>query len=85
MGNSALLLLLLSILVHKLASGCNTETTNHYYTVMYDGRRPVLRTSKFKSVYRIYDPFEENIHMIIRKRRLLVSSCRKLAVTLFKI
>jgi hypothetical protein len=54
------LLLLLSVLFHNLASSCNAEMTNNSHAIMYGGQCPILRTSKFMSVYCIYDLFEAN-------------------------
>jgi hypothetical protein len=75
---------LLSIIFHNSASSCKTETTNHSQTIMHGGQHPILSTSKFMSVYHVYDPFEGNEHVIIWKRELLASSFRKFAVTLLK-
>jgi hypothetical protein len=56
--------------------------TNHVHNITYGGQYPMPRTSKFTSVYCIYDPFEGNVHMIIRKRKLLVSYITISAVTM---
>jgi len=58
--------------------------TNHVDNITYGGQRPVSRTSKFTSVYCIYDPFEGNVHMIIQNRKLLVSCITISAVTMLK-
>jgi len=58
--------------------------TNHSHTVLHGGLCPILRTSKFMSLYHIYDPFEGNVCMIICKMELLVPSFRKFAITLLK-
>lgn len=57
---------------------------NHLRTVMNEDHCPVLRTSKFASVYCIGDPCEGNVYMVIWKRELLESVFRKFVVTLFK-
>jgi hypothetical protein len=51
---------------------------------MFGGQHPIFRTSKFMSLDCICDTFEGNVHMIIQKRELLVSSFRKFAVALLK-
>lgn len=75
---------LVSILFHNVVSNSNTEMTNHSHTITYGGQHPIPKTSKFTSVYRICDPFEGNVLMIIRKRKLLVSYITISAVTLLK-
>jgi len=61
---------LLSILFHNLASRSNSEMTNHVHNVTNGDQRPTPRTSKFMSVYCIYDPFEGNVHMLTGKSTL---------------
>jgi len=55
----------LSVLFENLASSCNTEMLHHSHTIVYDDQCPISRTSKFTSVYRICDPREGNVHMVI--------------------
>jgi len=79
------LLLLLSVLFHNLASSCNAEMTNHSHAIMYGGQCPILRTSKFMSVYSVYcnyDPFEANDDKL--EEELLICSFTKFVVTLLK-
>lgn len=57
---------------------------NHSHAFTYDDQCPILRISEFTSVYCICDPHEGNVHMVIRKRELLVSTFRKFVVTLLK-
>lgn len=76
------LLLLLSVLFHNLASSCNPEMTNHLHAIMYGGQHPILRTSKFMSVYCIHDPFEGNDDNL--EDELLICSFTKFIVTLLK-
>jgi hypothetical protein len=72
---------LLSILFHNLACRSNSEIADHVHNITYGGQGPIPRTSKFMSIYCIYDPFEGNVQMIIRKRKLLVSCITISAVT----
>jgi len=48
---------------------------------MCDDQCPILRTSKFTSVYHICDPCEGNVHVVIQKGELLVPAFRKFVVT----
>jgi hypothetical protein len=73
---------LLSILFHNLASRSNSEMTNHVHNVTNGDQRPTPRTSKFMSVYCIYDPFEGNVHMLTGKSTLQVSCITISAVTM---
>jgi hypothetical protein len=49
---------------------------------MYGGQCPILRTSKFMSVYYIYDPFEGNDDNL--EEKLLQCSFTRFLVTLLK-
>ena len=79
-----LLLLLLPVLFQSCTSICNIEKTNHSQTIMYGGLLPILRKLKFVSVNCICDQFEGNVHIVIRNKELLVSSCRKFAFAVLK-